>query len=111
MPNDRTYERHIKSLKLKFGESTPTSLGFTKDISPEGLFIKTSRPLDPGTKILVEISTPNDQMVSLVGYVIWNNKEHAAVATFSIIAGMGVKISRFNAGRDIYIDLCKIPLR
>jgi Tfp pilus assembly protein PilZ len=111
MPNDRTYERHIKSLKLKFGESTPTSLGFTEDISPEGLFIKTSHPLYPGTNILVEISTPNDQMVFLEGYVMWGKELPAAVATLAKKAGMGVKIIRFNAGREIYMDLCKIPHR
>ena len=96
----RTYDRRNERLKLKFGERTPISLGVTEDISSEGLFITTSSPLDPGTKILVGISAPNDQMVSLEGDVMWNNK-----------AGMGVKISRFNAGRDIYMDLFKIPLR
>jgi Tfp pilus assembly protein PilZ len=111
MPEKRTYERRIKRLKLKFGESTPTSLGFTEDINPDGLFIKTTRPLSPGKKILVEISAPNDQRVFLEGYVIWIKKVPVAVATLAKKAGMAVKISRFYAGREIYMDLCKIPHR
>ena len=109
MSNQRTYERRNRRFKLKFGESTPTSIGFTEDICREGLFIKTAHPLYPGTNILVDIYAPNNQMVFLEGYVMWGKELPAAVATLAKKAGMGVKIIRFNAGREIYMDLCKIP--
>ena len=107
MAEQRTNNRCNKRLKLKFGESTPTLLGFTEDISPSGLFIKTTRPLHPGKKILVEISAPNNQMVFLEGYVVWIKRVTAGMINLVKKGGMGVKISRFYAGREIYLDLCK----
>ena len=107
MPEQRTDNRCNKRLKLKFGESTPALIGFTEDISPSGLFIKTSRPLYPGKKILVEISAPNNQMVFLEGYVVWIKRVTGGMINLVKKGGMGVRISRFYAGREIYLDQCK----
>ena len=54
----RKYQRTPRRVNVRFKRKTGNeefAVGYTKNISPDGLFIGTIRPLPPGTEIIVEI--------------------------------------------------------
>ena len=106
MSDKRDQERHRKRLKLRFGVRTANTLGFTEDISQEGLFITTSRIQRANTLLTVELTTPDDESVILEGIVQWAKKVSASMARLGNKGGMGIKISRFILGQEAYYELC-----
>lgn len=107
MPEKReAKKRCLKRLQLRFGTEGPTRLGFTEDISKDGLFIKTANFLLPKTNIKVEISIPGKDPILLEGVVVWAKKVHPGLIAYVKKSGMGVKITRFISGEEIYKDLC-----
>jgi len=58
MPAKRKYQRTPHRVNVRFKKKTGNeefAVGYTKNISPDGLFIGTIRPLPPRTEIIVEI--------------------------------------------------------
>jgi hypothetical protein len=108
MSGKRTDERHKKRLKLRFGVGSATTLGFTEDISQEGLFISTPRVRPANTLLTVELTAANNEMVVLEGMVQWSKSVSPSMARFGKKGGMGIKISRFISGQEAYNELCGI---
>ena len=106
MSEKRDRERHKKRLKLRFGVGTANTLGFTEDISQEGLFITTGRIQRANTLLTVEMAAPDGESVILEGVVQWAKKVSASMARLGKKGGMGIKISRFISGQEVYRELC-----
>lgn len=79
----------VKALVTKAGTDKPVT-GFTRDISPEGLYIHTRAPFPPGTSIAIELHYP-DERIDLEGVVV--RAERVPVQMQGILKpGMGVKV-------------------
>lgn len=106
MPEKRIKGRRFKRLRLKYGVLKPERFSFTEDISPDGLFIKTVRPLLPGEKVKVELYAPENKTVQIEGYVKWIKRIPPGLIHLKKKGGMGIRIAEFISGEDLYKDLC-----
>ncbi len=94
----RNKNRIGKRLIVKFGLEKPDNLGFTEDISPTGLFIKTSTVFQPGTLLRVELSLPDDRTIRVAGQVMWAKRVPNSMLRFTKKSGMGLRLTQ--AGDD-----------
>jgi type IV pilus assembly protein PilZ len=92
----RTSQRHQISLRVDYKRMNTFFADYAKNISKGGTFIKTSKPLDIGTKFVFVLSIPgqSDQL-KLNGTVMWTVDEEQA--TEDRPPGMGI---RFNFAND-----------
>jgi hypothetical protein len=106
MAEKRESKRHRKRLYLKFGADGPSRIAFTDDISPEGLFIKTTDLLLPGSRINIDLILKDDSSVTLEGRVMWVKRVPRTLLRVARKGGMGVLITRIVQGADTYTRLC-----
>ena len=97
---DREPKRNKKRLKIRFGIDYPKRVAFSGDISAGGIYVITGQPERPGTKLLLEINLPDEQQVIAYGRVRWAKKVPANLIRLANNAGMGIKISKFEAGEE-----------
>ncbi len=107
MAEKRDLKRHRKRLTVRFGVDDPNRLAFTEDISSQGLFIKTPNVCTPGTLIRVDLTLPDDRIVRMEAQVRWAKKVPPQMLRMVQKGGMGVRITRFFAGEDLYGTLCQ----
>lgn len=107
MPEKREKDtkRQRKRLTLRFGTEKPEKIGFTEDISREGLFIKAALPYPQNTKLKIEITTPDNNVIKVEGIVMWANKVPVNLMQVIKKGGMGIRITRISEGEDIYAAL------
>ncbi|MCK5915086.1 MAG: PilZ domain-containing protein [Deltaproteobacteria bacterium] len=107
MDNERVTRkptRKKKRLKVRFGVDYPKRVAFTGDASAGGLHIITGQPERPGTKLLIEISLPDEQQVIVYGRVRWAKKVPPNLIRLANKAGMGVRLSQFEVGEQTFVD-------
>jgi Tfp pilus assembly protein PilZ len=75
---------------VKFGKTTPDHIGFTGDISPTGIFIKSNYVFQPGTNIAIDLTLPNDKLLRLSGHVKWAKRIPPSLMRFVKKSGMGI---------------------
>lgn len=102
MPQKRDNKRHNKRVQLRFGVDEPTRIGFTEDVSREGLFIKTAHVLPPNTKIKIDIVTSDNNVIKVEGIVRWAKRVPPSFIQLVKKSGMGVMITRIVSGEDTY---------
>jgi hypothetical protein len=102
MPEKREVQRKRKRIKLRFGLDQPKRMGFTGDISSEGVFIVTRVPERVGKFVMVELQLPNDKTVVAYGEVEWVKK--VPPDQFRVVqdGGMGVRFTGFEFGEEDY---------
>lgn len=105
MADKRIQKRHRKRIPLRYGVEAPTRMGFTEDISSEGIFIKTGVVLPPNTDLKIELSASTQQLVVLEGTVSWAKKVPPNLLRLTK-GGMGIRITRFVDGEESYRQLC-----
>ena len=105
MAEKRNIIRLKKRLSLKFGTDAPTRVAFTEDLSPKGLFVKTVSPLPPGTRVIIELTLPDGEIVLLEGMSRWRKSAPPQVIHLVNKKGMGVKILRFISGEEFYLRI------
>jgi Tfp pilus assembly protein PilZ len=110
MSEKRYLKRHRRRFALRFGQDEATRLGFTEDISTEGMFIKTSNIYSPGTTLTVTISLPNDENITLKGNVMWAKRVPPQMTRLVKKAGFGLKIESFIEGKELYLQACEKTL-
>jgi hypothetical protein len=108
MTEKRVQERHRKRIQLRYGVDDATTMGFTDDISEEGLFIRAAMIESEGSLITVELFTPDNEKVVLEGTVQWSIRVPPTMLRHGKKGGMGIKISRFISGEESYRELCKV---
>src|SRR5258708_105838 len=92
----RTSHRHKIALRVDYKGMNTFFADYAKNISKGGTFIKTSKPLDVGTKFVFVLSIPGQvDQLQLKGTVMWTVDE--GQQTEERPAGMGI---RFNFSDD-----------
>ena len=104
MAEDRFKKRHRKRISVRFGIDKIEKFGFTDDINHDGLFIRSAVVVKPGITIKVEINHPQG-LIALIGEVRWGRKLPQNVL-HKLKGGMGVQITSFVAGEELYHALC-----
>lgn len=102
----RYINRQRRRFALRFGDNEPTRLGFSEDISLDGLFIKTTYVYPPGTTLIVTISLPDDISVTVKGKVMWAKRVPPQMARLVKKAGFGLNIESFIEGEEAYRQAC-----
>lgn len=98
--DSRKEPRSKKRLTVRFGADGKQHMGYTENISPEGMFIQTGSVYRPGTRLQVEV-TGNGETVSLEVQVRWAKRIPPQLLR-KVKAGMGVKIVRIIAGEELF---------
>lgn len=106
MAEKRREKRHRKRLQVRYGLQDLTKVGFTEDVSEEGVFVKAAAVYPPHTSIRLELTTPDNQSITLEGKVIWARKVPPTLI-HKTKGGMGILISRFADGEDIFRRICQ----
>ncbi len=86
----RDRKRNDKRLYVKFGEASPEKIGFTGDISLDGIFIKSNTVFNPGTTLKIELTLPDKKVLQIVGKVMWAKKVPPSLHRFTKKSGMGI---------------------
>lgn len=99
--DNRRLLRSRKRLSVRFGIDQLKHIGYTEDISSQGLFIQTASVLRPGTLLQIRLTTRDDRQVLMEGRVCWAKKVPPQFLR-KMKAGMGVMITGFLEGEDIF---------
>lgn len=84
-----------------FDGSESLLVGYTRDLSPSGLFVQTAAPIDVGMRCAFTFPLPGrDGKVRVIGRIVRTVDSDLAAADRSIVAGMGVEFERFSGGAD-----------
>jgi hypothetical protein len=102
MPEKRNLFRMKKRLSVRIGTEAPTKVAFTEDLSPNGLFVKTTSPPPPGTRVKIEMTMPDGNIVILEGMSRWRKSVPPQVIHLVNKKGMGIKILKFISGEEFY---------
>ncbi len=97
--------RVTKRLFVRFGKGLPENIGFTGDVSPTGIFIRSSTVFEPGTFLAIELTLPNDRVLILSGRVMWAKRVPPNLARFVKKNGMGILLSQIP---DDYHQFMKV---
>jgi Tfp pilus assembly protein PilZ len=109
MAEKRIQPRHRKRFSLRFTDLEGTNeganrLSFTEDISRCGIFIKTAYVIRPGSRVEILLTLPAGE-VRLQAKVRWAKKVQASFLHRVSKAGMGVLITEFLEGEELYTAL------
>lgn len=107
MADKRNNQRQNKRLTLRFGIDSPVRMAFTEDVSPTGLFIKTTNICPPGSKIVVEFSPDKSSTVRLTCRVMWAKKVPPQLIHMVRKSGMGVRILQIQEGSEVFQVFCR----
>jgi Tfp pilus assembly protein PilZ len=107
MADKREAKRLRKRLTLKFGPTAADRLAFTEDISQFGLFIKTTNIAPAGSRVIIELTLSELDVVTLEARVMWAKKVPPNMLRLVKKSGMGVRIIRFVTGEAAYYKLCE----
>jgi diguanylate cyclase (GGDEF)-like protein len=77
-------------------------VGYTRDLSPSGVFVQTSAPIDIGMRCALAFPLPgHDGKVHVIGRIVRTVPPETEVATQDVrIPGMGVEFERFGGASD-----------
>jgi hypothetical protein len=104
LADKRWVTRQHKRITLRYGIDEPNKVAFTDDVTREGLFIRSAVVVNPGTRLKVELS-PAEGQILLEAEVRWARKIPPQML-HRLKGGMGVKILVFHAGEDLYRMIC-----
>lgn len=104
MQNKRNANRHKIRYAIKFGIHKPLLSAFTEDISAHGLFLRTSIVAPVGTRILIDLTLPNTEKVSIAGAVRWVEKGSSQNRNCKN-TGIGIEINRIISGEEQFRKL------
>lgn len=97
--------RRSKRIEVRFGVDRPSHLGFTVDVSTTGLFVKTSTIFPPKTELILELTLPDQRIVSLRGEVTWAKRVPPQLARHVKKAGMGIELIEPSAAYREFVTL------
>lgn len=89
MAGKRRHKRIIKRLNTEFSSEGSSFRGTSSNLSESGFFLRTIKPLSPGTQVDVRIQLPDNVVSRLKGTVRWSLKS----AMRNGRSGMGIEIS------------------
>jgi uncharacterized protein (TIGR02266 family) len=87
MDDKRQHNRIPVSLKVAYGSRDDLRKDLVTDLSPGGLFVRTSKPLPIGTEIDLEVTIAEaDLPMHIRGKVVWLRQKHGP-------EGMGIQFT------------------
>ena len=92
MPQKRAFERKKRRLLVEFTLDATHHSGFTHDVSPTGIFVRSSRLPDLGTPIALNVHLPDGKRVILRGKVVRSFRVPAALSRV-IPSGFAIQVS------------------
>jgi hypothetical protein len=101
----RVLDRVKKRVTVRYGREAAEKLGFTEDLSPSGIFVKTAHIMPPGSPIRIDFELGGDGLVQVEGMVVWAKKVPPELTRLVKKSGMGVRIKRFLHGEEAYLRL------
>lgn len=103
--------RRSKRIEVRFGVERASYLGFTVDVSATGLFLKTTTVFPPHTELILEITLPDQRILSLRGEVMWAKRVPPQLARHVKKAGMGIELIEPSAAyREFAALLAVVPV-
>lgn len=105
MTERRKQERHKRRLQLRFAIEDVTAMGFTDDITGEGIFVRSATVHPVGALITIDLTTQDNEKVVIEGTVQWAIKLPPTLLRQGKKGGMGIKISNFVSGEEAYRKL------
>lgn len=102
MTGKRDSKRFRKRIKVKFGIDNPSRLAFTEDISPRGIFIKTANISRLGTRMIIEVTFPDNSLARFLGSIRWSKRAPQNLLHLVKKCGLGIKIISFISGEENY---------
>lgn len=88
----REKKRFLKRLFVRFGKEAMDHCGFTHDLSFKGIFITSSFSFPPGTRLMLDITLPDDRVIRLFGSVRWAKRTPPALSRVIRKHGMGIDL-------------------
>lgn len=70
MPEKRQWPRKRRRLTVEFKWDKATCTGFTYDISPSGVFVRSTRIPKVGTRLAIKMFLPDETVVPIAGVVV-----------------------------------------
>jgi len=103
MADKRNEKRKKKRLRITYSAFTEDMFnGFSSDISPSGVFIRTKRPFRPGVPVNISLEVNEGRKIELAGITAWSVKTGFVYYKKD---GMGV---RLVSPPQIYNDFLRI---
>lgn len=102
MPDTRLEVRLKKRLSVRFGHGELENIGYTSDVSSQGLFLEARTVYRPGVVLIIELKTREGEITLLQGEVRWAKKAPARVISHRLKSGMGIHIQKFLQGKDVF---------
>ena len=106
MAGTRDTMRHRKRMSLKFGIEAPTRVAFTEDFSSSGMCIKTAAVSPPGSRLKIELTLPDGNLVKIEAVVVWTKKVPPNMINMIKKCGMGIEFTSFESGGLAFASLC-----
>jgi len=94
-------------VKVRYGVSELAQSGITENVSQGGVFVRTNDLHPRNTILRMDLTMPDQQIVSLIGKVRWTSRAPANAKRLGGMSGMGVQIVRFISGLGYYIAYCQ----
>ncbi len=101
MPDSRLEVRLKKRLSVKFGHEELEHIGYTSDVSTQGIFLEARTVYKPGVVLKIELKTREGTIILLQGEVRWAKKAPARVS-HRLKSGMGIYIQKFLQGEELF---------
>lgn len=84
-----------------FDGTDPLLVGYTRDLSPSGIFVQTSVPIDIGMRCALAFPLPGrDSRVHVIGRVVRTVPPEFSADQDLRVPGMGVEFERFGGNTD-----------
>jgi hypothetical protein len=92
MADKRKYPRVKRRLVIEFRLAGAPYYGFTHNLSPMGLFVRSIRIPNPGAALLAELHLPDGKRIPLKGTVVRSYRAPTALARL-VPSGFGMALS------------------
>ena len=92
MADKRKFPRVKRRLVVEFRISGTACIGFTHNLSPLGLFVRSIRIPNPGTTVDAELVLPDGSKIPLEGKVVRSYRAPTALARL-VPSGFGMALS------------------
>jgi type IV pilus assembly protein PilZ len=97
-PTDRrAHERVPVDIEVDYQANDTFLFAYITDISAMGIFVKTDRPEEPGTRLNLRFCTPAGRQLAVAGEVVWVNPIREDGETEGRNPGMGIAFSGLTA--------------
>ena len=105
--SDKRYKpRHHKRLAVRFGEQKCERMAFADNFTEDGLFLRTTTVLPPGTRLKLCLTTPVGDILA-EGTVAWARRFPPQMLRLVKNAGMGIHITGFANGAEDFEKYCQ----